>query len=572
MSVGNPAIGGAPASTFQMPSATVQGANPLAQYQPAPQGMGPMPAQQQSASIPIPGAHLGPNPEGPGYGTGGFVMPPAGPSQPQGMPQLNLQPPTQQQPAPQFQPTPQFGAPQQFAPQFAPQQQAAPMFAPAPQQQPQPFQFNDGMSLGGAAGGFVPTAGQSFPPAPQPQQQPQYGFGFAPQQPSAVVPAPIRDNLVRQGLAVGHYRSDDELLADIGQIAASAQAIQSQAQWAAANGQQPQGGTQQQPPQPGQQPGAAGQQQPPAAAAPTKPQPPEWNADWNQFIRLDPQTGLYVPASVHVNPLLAQKANEYKSWQRQQAEKLLTNPMEVIGPDLEAKLKTLKDEAKQEVRAEIAAESRRVEGARIVDDFVTKNQAVFFQSGPDGKPAVNPLTGQYVFTPRGQAAMTYGANFRQQFAARYGRHPDPADVVDHVQKSLAYDEARGVFGPPLLPQMPGQMPAAGAIPQFGAMPPQQQFMPPPTVPFAPQGMPYPGVAPFGMTPPQYAAPQFTSPQDDMVRRAIAMQQAGYAPQPAGTIQHAMQHALAPQNPGLDFKSMLRQSAQARGISTEHFSS
>lgn len=571
MSVGTN-IGGAPASTFQMPSATAPGGNPLAQYQLAPQGGNPMAPQQSAASIPVPASHLGPNPEAAGFGTGGFVMPttPA-PSQQQGMPQLNLQLPAQQQaPQQQFAPAPQYGAAP--TPQFQPQQQpaAAPMFAAAPQQ-PQQFAFNDGMSLGGAAGGFVPTAGQPFPPV-APQQQPQPGVQYpgAPQFQQPAAPTPIRDDLVRQGLNVSHYRTDAELLADLGQIAASAQAIQSQAAWAAANSQaQPSG--QQTPPAQGGQP-----QAPTAGAAPntpTKPQAPEWNPEWNQFIRLNPQTGLYEPASVHINPMLAQKANEYKSWQRQQAEKLITDPMSVIGPDLDTRLKAIKDEAKNELRQEIAVERQRTEGAKIVDRFVEKNATTFFQSGPDGKPVVNPITGQYVFTPRGQAAMTYGTQYRQQFAARYGSQPHPADVIEHVQKSLAYDEARGVFGPPMpQQQMPGvpqfqaaaQYPAVAPAPQMYGQPPMQYPMVAPVAqPWAPQ--PY-GVPAYG------AQPQFSTPQDDMVRRAIAAQQAGYQPQPNGTIQTAMQNALAPQNPSLDFKSMLRQSAQARGISTEHFSS
>lgn len=554
MSVGTN-IGGAPASTFQMPSATAPGGNPIAQYQLAPQGGNPTAPQQSAASIPVPASHLGANPEAAGFGTGGFVMSSAPTQQPQGMPQLNLQLPAQSQV-----PAPQQSAAQQFQPQQQPA--AAPMFAAAPQQ-PQSFAFNDGMSLGGAAGGFVPTAGQPFPPTQQPTQVPQPGAQFqaAPQFQSPAAPTPIRDGLVRQGLNVAHYRSDDELLADLGQIASSAQAIQSQAAWAAANSQQPSSGQ-----QPSSAPAAPAAGSGVAApAAPTKPQAPEWNPEWNQFIRMNPQTGLYEPASVHINPMLAQKANEYKSWQRQQAEKLITDPMSVIGPDLDSRLKAIKDEAKNELRQEIAVERQRTEGAKIVDQFVEKNATTFFQTGPDGKPVVNPITGQFVFTPRGQAAMTYGTQYRQQFAARYGSQPHPADVIDHVQKSLAYDEARGVFGPPMPQAVAPQQPQFMAATQYPAVPPAPQMyaQPPVQYPMAPQAY---GVPAYG------AQPQFSTPQDDMVRRAIAAQQAGYQPQPNGTIQNAMQNALAPQNPSLDFKSMLRQSAQARGISTEHFSS
>jgi len=560
----NPVIGGAPPASFQMPTASVNGGNPLSQYQQAPQG--PTQGVQQSAApIAIPAAHLGANPEQPGFGTGGFVMSPTTPGQQQsqGMPQLNLQLPAQSA-APQFQSAPTFQPQQQFAaPQ--PQQPAAPMFA---QPSGQAFQFNDGMSLGGAAGGFVPTAGQPFPQQ-VPQQQ---AFGFPQQQPAFVPPqpAPIRDSLVQRGINVGHYTSDAELLNDLGTVAQSAQQIQQQAAWAAANAQQqPQGGQQQQ-----QQPQGGAQQQQPGGGqqAPNKPQAPEWNPEWNQFVRVNPQTGLYETVSPHVNPMLAQRANEYRSWQRQQAEKLITNPMEVIGPDLDARLAKIKDDAKAEVRQELAVERRREAGARAVDDFVEKNKAVFFVHDAAGKPAVNPITGQFQFTARGQAAMTYASQYRTEFANRYGRAPDADDVIAQVQTRLQADEARGAFGPPV--QQLGGQPFQG-VPQF----PQQQLpAPQPFMPQMPQfgggmfvpqmPMQAPAMVPYQ---PQFA-PQFASPQDDVVRRAIAMQQAGYMPQPNGTIQHAMQNALAPQNPSLDFKSMLRQSAQARGISTEHFSS
>jgi hypothetical protein len=562
----NPVIGGAPPASFQMPTASVNGGNPLAQYQQAPQG--PTQGVQQSAApIAIPAAHLGANPEQPGFGTGGFVMSPsmAGQQQPQGMPQLNLQL-LAQSAAPQFQPAPAFQPqqPQQFA---APQQQA-----PAPSMFGQPagqFQFNDGMSLGGAAGGFVPTAGQPFP---QQVPQPQSAFGFPQQQQQPFVPpqpAPIRDSLVQRGINVGHYTSDAELLNDLGTVAQSAQQIQAQAAWAAANAQQqPQPGQQQQQP-----PQAGGQQQQPGGQqqAPTKPQAPEWNPEWSQFVRVNPQSGLYETVSPHVNPMLAQRANEYRSWQRAQAEKLITDPMSVIGPDIEAKLAKIKDDAKAEVRQEIAVERRREAGARAVDDFVEKNKSAFFVHDATGKPAVNPITGQFQFTARGQAAMTYASQYRTEFANRYGRAPDADDVITQVQTRLQADEARGAFGPPM--QQFGGQPFQG-VPQFPQqqLPAPQPFMQQPQFGggmFVPQmPMQAPAMVPYQ---PQFA-PQFGSQQDDVVRRAIAMQQAGHMPQPNGTIQHAMQNALAPQNPSLDFKSMLRQSAQARGISTEHFSS
>ena len=510
---------------------------------------------------------------------GGTVMSPVAPPS-QGMPTLNLQPQAapqfQQQPAPQQQP-------QQPAPQFAPQASWNGFTSGATQTMPpQQPQFGapapaPQLNLAGPSGASW-NPYQQLPPAPQfaqPQQQPapqpqfQQPPQFAPQQPP--VSTVVRDSMVRQGYAVGQYTSDEQLLADLANIAGEGRAAQQQLAWQQAQAAQ-------------QQPGGAPAGQQPGGAAPQQqsqePQRPEWNPEWEQFVRLDPTTNTYVPASVHVNPTLAQKANEFKSWQRKRAEQVVADPFAVIKPQLEPELKKLRDDVKKELKAEFQAEQREAETDRQINTYLEKSTPLFFQVGPDGKPAVNPINGQAVMTPRGQAFTHYASNYKQQFKAVYGTEPHRADVLRHVNEQLTRDEQMGRFG------QPQQQPQPGAQPQFATAP---QFQPQPQQPFAPQFQPQPAYQPMAgpsaaaFSPwmqqpaqqqfaPQYAPqPQFASPQDAFVARALAsQQQANYQPQPNQTIVHNAMNPQVPQMQSTDLKTLFMQTAQARGMSTEGF--
>ena len=514
------------------------------------------------------------NPSSMPNANGGAPMPPAGPQQSAGFPTLDFG-----APAPQGQPTQQYAAPG-FQPQSAgnvmPQQPFMPQAPQAPQQ---------------VLGGQSLTAGQ-FQPQPMPQYQPQYapapGVTAAPaylpqvQQAPQYTPPPstiMRDTMVQRGYSVGHYASDDELSRDLADIASRGlnaqrelETIQQRAAWA-----QSQQGT---PPAAPQGQGSA-PNAPQAPAGPQREQAPEWDAQWDSLVRLDTQTNTYVPINAHVNPQLATRANEVASWRRKRSAALLADPMSVIAPDLEARETKLRQDLRQELRTELQAERRSADADAQIKEYTTANAAAFVQMDQNGKSAVNPINGQPVLTPKGQAFYAHVNDYKQRFKAFYGQEPDRLDLLQHVKTQLAADEVAGKFGPPQQPQVPGayqQMPGYPQqfVPQMTPQYPAQPQMPN----YGGQSLaaynPYMPAQPQFMQPQaqQYAAPNYgpqpmQSPQDAMVARAIA-NNAGYQPQPNGTIVANYLNPLVPQANSLDLKQMFAQEAQARGLPTDAF--
>jgi hypothetical protein len=533
------------------------------------------------------------NPSSMPNANGGTPMPAAGPQQSAGFPTLDFG-------APQGQPTQQYAAPG-FQPQSAgnvmPQQ---PFVPPAPQA---PQQVLGGQSL--TAGQFqqpqyqpqyAPAPGVTAAPAylPQVQQAPQYGAQpYAP--PAAPATTLLRDSMAQQGYTVGHYTSDAELLRDLGDIASKGlnaqrelEAIQQRNAWA-----QSQQGA---PPQQGQPQGqGSAPNAPQAPAGPQREQAPEWSPEWDSLVRLDTQTNTYVPINAHVNPQLAVRANEVASWRRKRSAALLADPISVIAPDLEAREKKLRDDLRQELRTELQVERRNSEADAQIKEYTTANAAAFVQMDQNGKPVVS-ITGAPVLTPKGQAFYAHVNDYKQRFKAFYGQEPDRLDLLQHVKTQLAADEAAGKFGPSQ------QQPMVPGMQQVPGYPQQQQFAPQvpgqffpqvtPQYPAQPQMPSYGGQslaaynpyapAQYGAQPQQFMAPQFQapafgtqpmapmqSPQDAMVARALA-NNAGYQPQPNGTIVANYLNPLIPQTNNLDLKQMFAQEAQARGLPTDAF--
>ena len=270
--------------------------------------------------------------------------------------------------------------------------------------------------------------------------------------------------------------------------------------------------------------------------------------------------------------------------------------MEVIGPDLEARLAKMRDDVKKEVASEFQAAQRNAAADQAIDQFLNANQAAFVMMNPaDGRTPMIGLDGRQVLSPRGQAFFQHATTFKNNFKATYGREPERLDVLRHVVTQLQVDEASGKFGPPQQPGMPQQQPVPqgfGMQPGFAPQPPMMQaaatpygFAPQvPQMPAAPQAPAMPPLA--GQSAAAFnpwmapRAPQFPqqtyapagqpgyAPQDTMVARALASQ-AMYAPQPAGTLVNQQLHQV-PQQQTTDLKQLFVQAAQARGMSTDGF--
>lgn len=509
---------------------------------------------------------------------GGYVMPPQSPAaQPQQRPQWPAYPqpaapaaqpqPTYQAQSYQPQPAYQQGYP---APQQLPAQQLPAQPAPAPPIGTQPMafdplhapgaqhQFNDGLALAGPAGGGPRTAGTIAPagasaalmPAGvvQPQVPAVGQFPTAPTQ-QPVAPAQpattlIRDNLMRQGMQVGHYQSDDQLLADIGSTVVNHQQLQPiiRLGYEALERQRQTGGTP-------AAPAPAQPQVPGQPAQPQRPAAPEWRPEWDQLVRVDERTGRLVAVDpMAVNPLVVERANEYAAWRRQRAEAMLRDPVGTMRQEgLDQLLNEVREQIRTELRQETAAEQQAREAEQITAQFLEQNRSAFFQLDAQGQPVTNPLNGQFVLTPVGAAAAQHAEVFRQQFVARYGHEPHPLDVTNHVRQSLSQDQAQGRFG------------FAQQQPQQPVNPYQQQVVPQ-------QQLAGPGGAPFQVQPPQQTIQQAAAAAAAaQPNRLHAMNGAQYQPNQLGTIAAAAQQPEYDQNPNLSFRDRLFTAAKQRGL-------
>lgn len=470
----------------------------LPPQQPAPQGFQPAPQFQ-------------PNPNAAGFA-------PA----PQGFNPMQQQAPAPQQPMPR----PQFVVPTAMGPDPAQQQPAG-----------APFQFNDGLNLAG------PVGGHQVPQQPGPQFPGQQFQAPGQQTPVQVpMPAPIRDRLAASGVPVGHYQSDEQLLADLGSAAGEIQQLRHYARMGieAQRGLLPVPGQQQQPP-------AAGQQQAPPengqAQQPQRPKAPEWRPEWESLVRFDAATGQYKAIDpLAVNPLIVERANEWAAYRRRQIDSLATDPAATVWDGgLADRVAQEVDRRLQAADAQRAAQQAQLDGTRAMDQFIQQNVATLFQMGQDGQPLVNPYTGETALTPRGQSFRAHASRYSAEFQARYGRAPDPRDVLERVQLALVQED--------YMRAAQGQQPQ-GFFPQQGQQLPSQQ---PWTVPQPYQPAPMGGYGPFN----QNAAALETTVQQALMR-------ARHTPNQNGTEVSQAVSGVA-QNPSLTFRQLLQQAAAQRGL-------
>lgn len=212
---------------------------------------------------------------------------------------------------------------------------------------------------GGSGGGPAPAPapappGQGQPrqpgtaPPPAPPGSPQPGQGTPRQQPQPASPRPaagapgaqpqqdwtLRTQLQQLGWDTSSFQTDQAAWDAMAQRLAVQQqerqrleTIAQYGQYYLANQQAIQAAIQAQ-----QQSRAPGQQGQPPAAKPLW-SAPEWNKEWDKFIRFDGDGNPVVP--VGMDPSIATKYIERKTWERNTLDSLLTDPEKLLGPIVE---------------------------------------------------------------------------------------------------------------------------------------------------------------------------------------------------------------------------------------------
>lgn len=122
--------------------------------------------------------------------------------------------------------------------------------------------------------------------------------------------------------------------------------------------------------------------------------PPEYDDKWDSLLSVDQTTGQFVPVSEHVNPSIAQKANEYRDWLRGQGKNFWRNPYEFMKEGLGDWVQAMVDE-----RVYGAMDQNRVDGN--VGSFLEANASRFYELDSNGMPLTNPVTGEEMLTAEG---------------------------------------------------------------------------------------------------------------------------------------------------------------------------
>ncbi|QDP52474.1 MAG: hypothetical protein Unbinned1606contig1000_33 [Prokaryotic dsDNA virus sp.] len=134
-------------------------------------------------------------------------------------------------------------------------------------------------------------------------------------------------------------------------------------------------------------------------------QPPEFDPAWDNLLTLDAASGQYIPVNEHVNPAVAQKANEYKDWMRDQGQQFWKNPYEFMQNGLQGWIENTIDSRVSQI------EDRR-KYSEEVDQFLNQNAASLYHLDEQGNIVHDPVTGEESLTPQGQALKNYAEQAR----------------------------------------------------------------------------------------------------------------------------------------------------------------
>ena len=266
-----------------------------------------------------------------------------------------------------------------------------------------------------------PQGGNGQVPEAQPEQQFQQPAQQAPPPEQLAYSAPppepanIRESFAARGYDTSSFENDEQFISTIEQGLAQLNdlpRLQQMAQYGQQYLQQ-----------------ASSPQQPQVQEAPPEPvyeyeeeptwNPPEFDNSWDSLLKVDSRTGMYVPVNEHVNPTVAQKANEYKKWLREQGQEFWNNPYEFMKGGLQDWVADVADAVVEQRLGQQQTNNQ-------VTDFLAQNAQRFYQLDSMGNIQYDPVSGDEMLTQEGHALKHYASEARSA-----GMH-DPATIQQYA--------------------------------------------------------------------------------------------------------------------------------------------
>lgn len=208
-------------------------------------------------------------------------------------------------------------------------------------------------------------------------------------------------------------------------------------------------------------------------------QPPEFDPAWDNLLTLDASSGQYIPVNEHVNPTVAQKANEYRDWMKDQGQNFWRNPYEFMQNGLQ-------DWIENTIDNRVGQIASRTKHSEEVDDFLDQNAASLYHLDEAGNIMHDPVTGDESLTPQGLALKSYAEQARSAGMTEPGAIQDYAvgmierdNLLQHNVQLQQYTQQQydGQMQQPMTPEQVNQQQkeafVSRALPQGAGYAPNQ---------------------------------------------------------------------------------------------------
>tara|TARA_R110000824_G_scaffold6882_4_gene31616 strand:- start:6933 stop:8201 length:1269 start_codon:yes stop_codon:yes gene_type:complete len=153
--------------------------------------------------------------------------------------------------------------------------------------------------------------------------------------------------------------------------------------------------------------------------------PPEYDPEWDALVTVDQESGQFVPKYKHVNPIVAQKANEYRDYLRKEGQRFWQNPHDFVWDGLN-------DRVEQMVQSRVSDAVQGIKDRSTAQDFLEENKSIFFQLDAQGN-RVTDQNGHEVLTPAGKKMQEYAHRLRSSGVT------DPQEIRDLASGLLQRD-------------------------------------------------------------------------------------------------------------------------------------